>query len=60
MILQDELKLKVFSQAGQVSLEFLRGKAGQGIYQDSDEATKAYNKIFKETYNHMLEVTGLK
>ena len=59
MVLQDELKLKIFSQAGQVSLEFLRGRAGQGIHQSSEETIENYNEIFKKTYKHMHEVTGI-
>ena len=50
---QQEIKLKVVDHAGQVALEFLRANPDS----EADSAVTNYNHIFKQVYNHMLEVT---
>lgn len=51
--LEDEIKLKAVSLAGQVALEFLRARPSSVI----DTAAENYNSIFKRVYQHILEIT---
>ena len=55
MNIQQEIKLNIIRQAGQVALEFLRANPRP----DEVEAGKDYNKVFKAVYNGMTDtITG--
>lgn len=49
---QEELEVKVVSQAGQVAVEFLR--ACQNV--TAKETITAYNRIFKEVYEATAKI----